>query len=228
MVQIIFLVGIAATVVEFITEGVKIALPKVSGWIVSLVIALALCLGAKLALLTALGFQGLYWVIDAVITALLVSRGSSALHGFLQKLGVVEKKPVEGVPNNSGNAGRTNLTTILVSLTLISLLAGCGLFSSYANLSPLDKAIVTADRLAVWYTDTHKSVTELYAEGTPEKQAWLRKEVNPKLNDLKGYIVGYVDAVNLWRVTGTEPSNLPNVLSKIDVLSRDILTALGE
>ena len=131
MVQIIMLVVIAATIVEFITEGMKIALPKISGWIVSLVIALALCLSGKLALLNALGFQGMYWVIDAVITALLISRGSSALHGFLKKLGV--EKSGEEVPDNSGKAGRTNLTTILISLTLISLLAGCGLFSQYQN-----------------------------------------------------------------------------------------------
>ena len=226
MVQIIMLVVIAATIVEFITEGMKIALPKISGWIVSLVIALALCLSGKLMLLSALGFQGMYWVVDAVITALLISRGSSALHGFLKKLGV--EKSGEEVPDNSGKTGRANLTTILISLTLISLLAGCGLFSQYQNLSPLDKAVVTADRLSVWYTGTHKSVTDLYAQSTPEKQLWLRKEVNPKVNTLKGYIVGYVDTVNLWKATGKEPLNLVDILNKIDVLSRDVLTALKE
>lgn len=118
---------------------------------------------------------------------------------------------------------------LLIVLAVVALVStGCALFSQYARLSPLDKAIVTADRLAVWYEGTHKEVSALYGAATPEKQAWLRKEVNPKMNDLKGLILGYVDAVALWRATGTEPVNLPAIVGKIDVLTRDVLAALEE
>ena len=118
---------------------------------------------------------------------------------------------------------------LLIVLAVVALVStGCALFSQYARLSPQDKAIVTADRLSVWYEGTHKEVSALYGAATPEKQAWLRKEVNPKMNDLKGLILGYVDAVNLWRVTGKEPLNLPAIVDKIDVLTRDVLEALNE
>jgi hypothetical protein len=122
---------------------------------------------------------------------------------------------------------KTKLLVIL-ALALALACAGCALLGQYARLSPLDKAIVTADRLAVWYEGTHKEVSALYGAATPEKQAWLRKEVNPKMNDLKGLILGYVDAVALWRATGTEPVNLPAIVGKIDVLTRDVLAALEE
>jgi len=123
---------------------------------------------------------------------------------------------------------QTTVPLIILTLGLISFLAGCGLFNSYARLSPLDKAVVTADRLAVWYADTHKVVSDSYAAAPAERQAFFRKEINPKMNDLKKYILGYVDAVNLWRVSGREPPDLAAVLAKIDVLCRDVLFALKE
>lgn len=117
---------------------------------------------------------------------------------------------------------------ILVPLCLIVLVAGCGLFSQYANLSPLDKAVVTADRLTVWYADTHKNISDLYATSTPEKQLWLRKNINPKMNQLKPLIVGYVDAVNTWQKFGNDPGDLVGLLDKIDILMRDVLFSLKE
>ena len=122
---------------------------------------------------------------------------------------------------------RTKVLVIL-ALALALACAGCALFSQYARLSPLEKAIVTADRLSVWYEGTHREVSGLYGAATPEKQAWYRREVNPKMNDLKGLILSYVDAVSLWRVTGKEPLNLPAIADKIDILTRDVLEALRE
>ena len=114
-----------------------------------------------------------------------------------------------------------------IGLVMIMMLTGCGLFSAYAKLSSLDKAIVTASQLTAWYTDTHTSVTQMYAKATPEKQKWLREEVNPKMNKVKGLIVGYVDAVNVWKVTGSQPMNLPNIVESINVLCSDILVSIG-
>lgn len=90
MVEILTLVVIAAAVVEFLTEGIKVAIPKAAGWAISVVLALALCISGRLTLLGTIGFTGMIWPVDAVLTALIISRGSSALHEFLKKIGVVK------------------------------------------------------------------------------------------------------------------------------------------
>jgi hypothetical protein len=122
---------------------------------------------------------------------------------------------------------RMGLVRVIVPLCLISLFAGCGLFNQYANLSPVNKAIVTASQLTAWYQATYKSVNDLYVVSTPTKQLWLKKNVNPNMNKVKKLIVGYVDSVNLWKKTGMEPLNLPSVVDQINVLCSDIITSLG-
>lgn len=116
---------------------------------------------------------------------------------------------------------------MIVGLVMLVMITGCGIFSQYANLSSLDKAIVTASQLSAWYTTTHKSVTDLYAISTPDKQLWLRENVNPKMNQVKLLIVDYVDTVNVWKTTGAEPLNLPTVVDKINTLCSDILISIG-
>lgn len=88
MLELLALVIIAASVVEFLTEGAKAAIPKAAGWLISLIIALVICVSGRLTLLATLGFQGMFWAIDAILTALIISRGSSALHELLKKIGV--------------------------------------------------------------------------------------------------------------------------------------------
>lgn len=95
MLELLALVVIAAAVVEFLTEGLKAVLPKVAGWLFSLAISLVLCLSAQLTLLGILGFKMLP-VIDSILTALIISRGSSALHEFLKKIGVVKSEAAAG------------------------------------------------------------------------------------------------------------------------------------
>ena len=78
---------VAAVIVEFLSEGVKALLPKVKGWIISLVFALAICMGAKLELCGLFGLN-LPATLNQIITAIAISRGSNALHSLLKAMGV--------------------------------------------------------------------------------------------------------------------------------------------
>ena len=127
----------------------------------------------------------------------------------------------------------TDLKGIIPPLLLLSLgvtifASGCGFIKSFTSLSALDRSIVTADRLSVWYADLYSKVSCLYVKSSPEKKAWFEEKINPNMNTLKTYILVYVDAVSLWRSTGDAPSSLADVLKKIDILSRDILVSLKE
>lgn len=120
------------------------------------------------------------------------------------------------------------LTKVLVPLFLISLFAGCAAFQQYMNLTPLDKAIVNANQASVWYTETHKEITALYAQATPEKQLWYRQNVNPAMNKLKSAVITYVDVVSLWKATGAQPTNYLSILAQVNTLTNDVLGALGK
>ena len=77
---------ILAVVVEVVTNGIKKALPIFKGdnsRIVAAGIGIMICIFTETGLLTNLNISINYLILDYIITGIVISRGSSALHDII-------------------------------------------------------------------------------------------------------------------------------------------------
>jgi len=83
-----------AVVVEYLVEGLKQAAPSIKNQsqerLAALVFALALMLALPYIKVVDLGVLGALTWAESILIAVLISRGSSAIHGLLEKLGVTK------------------------------------------------------------------------------------------------------------------------------------------
>jgi len=82
---------IACALVEFIAEGIKGFLPKVKAWLISLALALVLCIAGKVEICSVIGLENVPSLCNQIITAVAISRGSSVLHEFFKKIQVLRQ-----------------------------------------------------------------------------------------------------------------------------------------
>ena len=77
---------VLAVIVEVVTNGVKAAFPILKGnhsRLVAAVIGALLCVTTKIGILSNLEIQVKYQLIDYIITGIVISRGSNAVHDII-------------------------------------------------------------------------------------------------------------------------------------------------
>ena len=77
---------VLAVIVEVVTNGVKAALPILKGnhsRLVAAAIGTLLCITTKIGILANLEIQINYHLIDYIITGIVISRGSNAVHDII-------------------------------------------------------------------------------------------------------------------------------------------------
>ena len=77
---------VLAVIVEVVTNGVKAAFPYLKGnrsRIVAAVIGATLCITTRIGILTNLEIEVKYKFIDYIITGIVISRGSNAVHDII-------------------------------------------------------------------------------------------------------------------------------------------------
>ena len=77
---------VLAVIVEVVTNGVKAAFPTLKGnhsRLVAAVIGALLCVTTKIGILSNLEIQVKYQLIDYIITGIVISRGSNAVHDII-------------------------------------------------------------------------------------------------------------------------------------------------
>ena len=77
---------VLAVIVEVVTNGVKAAFPVLKGnrsRLVAAVLGALLCITTKIGILSNLEIQVKYQLIDYIITGIVISRGSNAVHDII-------------------------------------------------------------------------------------------------------------------------------------------------
>ena len=89
MINNIVMIILLAIIVEYIVNLIKPLMPETSypvPLVISLVIGIALAVVVKADILTAVGFNPEYLIISYIVTGLIVSGGSTAVHELVAKL----------------------------------------------------------------------------------------------------------------------------------------------
>lgn len=105
------------------------------------------------------------------------------------------------------------------ALLLLVFFCGCATL----NTNSLGYNKVVADRSVKWYEATYIELGEIYDKASPAVQKEMRKEINPRVNELKRALVVYVDMLSLWESTGKRPVGFVEIAARIDILSQSIL-----
>jgi len=82
--------------IEAVTEAIKGMFPGLTGIgarLLSILVALTVCLGAKVGFMSLLGINIRYELIDYALTGIIVSRGSNVTHDVVKKL-----RPEKAIP----------------------------------------------------------------------------------------------------------------------------------
>ena len=85
----IVMIILLSVIVEYIVNLIKPLMPETSypvPLVISLVIGIALAVVVKADILTAVGFNPEYLIISYIVTGLIVSGGSTAVHELIAKL----------------------------------------------------------------------------------------------------------------------------------------------
>ncbi len=89
MINNIVMIILLAIIVEYIVNLIKPLMPETNypvPLVISLVIGIALAVVVKADILTAVGFNPEYLIISYIVTGLIVSGGSTAVHELIAKL----------------------------------------------------------------------------------------------------------------------------------------------
>jgi len=89
MINNIVMIILLSVIVEYIVNLIKPLMPETSypvPLVISLVIGIALAVVVKADILTAVGFNPEYLIISYIVTGLIVSGGSTAVHELIAKL----------------------------------------------------------------------------------------------------------------------------------------------
>ena len=89
MINNIVMIVLLSVIVEYIVNLIKPLMPETDypiPLIISLVFGIALAVVVKADILTAVGFSPSYLIISYIVTGLIVSGGSTAVHELISKL----------------------------------------------------------------------------------------------------------------------------------------------
>ena len=115
----------------------------------------------------------------------------------------------------------------VVGFVLMLLFTGCAL--NGVVLTKEEKARFVGSQLMEKYTFIHQNAKDAYDTGTEEQKAYLRENVNPKLNTIKRSILAYNKAVYLWQAGLTEePEDIYGTQLKIQDSLNEILPFILE
>ena len=86
MVESLSIVLVLSVIVEVVTNGIKAAFPILKGSrsrIVAAVIGILLCITTEIGILNKLHVTVDYVIIDYIVTGIVISRGSNAVHDII-------------------------------------------------------------------------------------------------------------------------------------------------
>ena len=89
MIENLILIILLSVIVEYLVNVIKPLIPEADypiPLVISLVIGIALAVVVKADILTAVGFNPEYLIISYIVTGLIVSGGSTAVHELVAKL----------------------------------------------------------------------------------------------------------------------------------------------
>jgi len=89
MIENLILIILLSVIVEYLVNVIKPLIPETDypiPLVISLVIGIALAVVVKADILTAVGFSPSYLIISYIVTGLIVSGGSTAVHELIAKL----------------------------------------------------------------------------------------------------------------------------------------------
>jgi hypothetical protein len=86
MVESLSIVLVLSVIVEVVTNGIKAAFPYLKGnnsRIIAAVIGISLCITTRIGILNKLDVYMDYVIIDYIVTGIVISRGSNAVHDII-------------------------------------------------------------------------------------------------------------------------------------------------
>ncbi|MFW6006480.1 MAG: hypothetical protein ACOCQ5_00725 [Halanaerobiales bacterium] len=86
MVESFTIILVLAVIVEVVTNGVKAAFPFLKGnrsRIIAAVIGIFICISTRIGILQRLEINMQYQIIDYILTGIVISRGSNAVHDII-------------------------------------------------------------------------------------------------------------------------------------------------
>ncbi|MFW5998522.1 MAG: hypothetical protein ACOCP5_02080 [Halanaerobiaceae bacterium] len=86
MVESFTIILVFAVIVEVVTNGVKAAFPTLKGnrsRIIAAIIGVTICITTKIGILSKLDVEIKYYIIDYILTGIVISRGSNAVHDII-------------------------------------------------------------------------------------------------------------------------------------------------
>jgi len=235
--------GVLSTIIEMIVQVInKNTSDKIKPWYIAIAVSAAVCFASKAGLLNpilqAMAIGTMPSQLDMGFTALLLSGGSGFTHDFFVKLKLrpgaepaAQVPPVEPLKP----AGRIRILMIPILAGVFAalyLLTGCATIPSLAKSLPgtitIENAQRTEQALGDWVTSLNGWAWDTYTKGSPEKQLWLKTNVNPVINKIKRAVVTYSSAVIVWEDTGQRPQNMDTLYSDVLTLYSDLMAATGK
>ena len=116
---------------------------------------------------------------------------------------------------------------LVIGLGGILCLTGCATFSTWAALSPLDRAKATAVALTDWYERTNADVQAAIAGASPDLAQKYKERVLPVLDRFGRALLVYVDCVDSWAKNGVKPADHDATLRQVTEIQGAIVSELG-
>lgn len=111
----------------------------------------------------------------------------------------------------------------IVLLTFILGLYGCPVKPTpTSTISPVDKAGMITEQLNIRYLSLYGTAKDLSLNGTEQQKTLMKKSINPKLNEAKGFLVLINDGMAIWKETGVDSVNVPQYQNNLIKLLEDI------
>ena len=86
MVESLTIIMVLAVIVEVVTNGVKAAFPILKGnksRFIAAIVGVIICTSTKIGILSKMNIEVNYMIIDYIITGIVISRGSNAVHDII-------------------------------------------------------------------------------------------------------------------------------------------------
>lgn len=126
---------------------------------------------------------------------------SDAILNIVQGAGMIAAI-VGGLWNKWKERPKKGLQLMTLGLACLLCLSGCAL----KGLEKHEQALVVSDQVSEAYLALHESYVSLY-EAFPERRAFLRFEVAPRIDAARAAIVALREAALAWATARQEPGN---------------------
>ncbi len=125
---------------------------------------------------------------------------------------------------------RTYLSWFLIIVAVPTFVTACSDTKSehFSQLSTVDQAAVTADRLGYAFIGFHETYTSFYGIASPGTKTVLREKVNPLVNKAQVAVALYIEAVATWKKTSEKPENIAYLLENANKLYDEAIEAFRQ